>query len=84
MSFAYTLRESVSGFRRALLSSLLSVATISISLILVGLFAAVTINASRLIDTLRSRLDMEAFLTEPVTGRRGRRPPVADLGSGGD
>jgi cell division transport system permease protein len=67
MSFAYTLRESFSGFRRAMLSSLLSVATISISLILVGIFAAVTINASRLIDTLRSRLDMEAFLTEPAT-----------------
>jgi cell division transport system permease protein len=67
MSFSYTLRESVSGFRRAMVSSLLSVATITISLILVGIFAAVTINASRLIDTLRSRLDMEAFLTEPVT-----------------
>ncbi|HMK38865.1 MAG TPA: permease-like cell division protein FtsX [Bacteroidota bacterium] len=67
MSFAYTLRESVSGFRRAKLSSLLSVATISISLILVGIFAAVTINASRLITSLRSRLDMEAFLTEPVS-----------------
>jgi cell division transport system permease protein len=50
-----------------MVSSLLSVATITISLILVGIFAAVTINASRLIDTLRSRLDMEAFLTEPVT-----------------
>ncbi len=67
MSFAYTLRESFSGFRRAKLSSLLSVATISISLILVGIFAAVTINASRLVGSLRSRLDMEAFLTEPVT-----------------
>ncbi|HTY60298.1 MAG TPA: permease-like cell division protein FtsX [Bacteroidota bacterium] len=67
MSFAYTIRESFSGFRRAKLSSLLSVATISVSLILVGIFAAVTINASRLIDSLRSRLDMEAFLTEPVT-----------------
>ncbi len=67
MSFAYTLRESLSGFSRAKISSLLSVATISISLILAGIFAAVTINASRLIDTLRSRLDMEAFLTEPVS-----------------
>lgn len=67
MSFAYTLRESVSGFQRAKLSSFLSVATIGVSLILVGIFAAVTINASRLIDSLRSRLDMEAFLTEPVS-----------------
>jgi cell division transport system permease protein len=67
MSLAYTLRESASGFSRAKLSSLLSVATISVSLILVGIFAAVTINASRLIASLRSRLDMEAFLTEPVS-----------------
>ena len=67
MSFSYTMRESFSGFSRAKLSSLLSVATIGISLILVGIFAAVTINASRLIGSLRSRLDMEAFLTEPVT-----------------
>jgi cell division transport system permease protein len=66
MSLAYTLRESASGFSRAKLSSLLSVATISVSLILVGIFAAITINASRLIASLRSRLDMEAFLTEPV------------------
>jgi cell division transport system permease protein len=67
MSLAYTFRESVSGFSRAKISSLLSVATIGISLVLVGIFAAVTINTSRLIDMLRSRLDMEAFLTEPVT-----------------
>jgi len=67
MSFAYTIRESFSGFARARLSSLLSVVTICISLILVGIFGAVTVNASRLIDLLRSRLDMEAFLTEPVT-----------------
>lgn len=76
MSFAYTMRESFSGFSRAKISSLLSVATIGISLILVGIFAAVTINASRLIDSLRSRLDMEAFLTEPVTDEE-----VADLQS---
>ena len=67
MSLSYTLRESFSGFRRAKLSSVLSVVTICISLFLVGIFAAVTVNASRLIDSLRSRLDMEAFLTEPVT-----------------
>ncbi|HUI10125.1 MAG TPA: permease-like cell division protein FtsX [Bacteroidota bacterium] len=67
MSFSYTVRESFSGFSRARLSSLLSVVTICISLILVGIFGAVTVNATRLITMLRGRLDMEAFLTEPVT-----------------
>jgi cell division transport system permease protein len=67
MSFSYTLRESFSGFRRTKLSSLLSIATICISLLLLGVFAAVTINATRLIQTLRSRLEMEAFLQEPIS-----------------
>ncbi|HXX64271.1 MAG TPA: permease-like cell division protein FtsX [Bacteroidota bacterium] len=67
MSFSYTMRESISGFRRAKLSSLLSIATICISLLFLGIFAGVSINATRLIEALRSRLEMEAFLVEPMT-----------------
>jgi cell division transport system permease protein len=66
MSFSYTVRESLSGFRRTKLSSTLSIATICISLLFLGVFAAITINASRLIQNLRSRLEMEAFLQEPI------------------
>ena len=67
MSMSYTLRESVAGFRRAKLSSVLSVLTICISLLLLGLFVAVTVNAGRVVDALRARLEMEAFLVEPAT-----------------
>jgi cell division transport system permease protein len=67
MSISYTLRESFSGFSRAKLSSVLSVITICISLLLLGLFVAVTVNAGRLVDALRARLEMEAFLVEPAT-----------------
>ena len=66
MSISYTIRESLSGFRRTKLSSTLSIATICISLLLLGVFAAISINASRLIQNLRSRLEMEAFLQEPI------------------
>lgn len=67
MSFAYTLKESISGFKRAKLSSFVSVVTVSISLLLLGIFAVLTINASRLIDALRNKVEMEAFLQEPVS-----------------
>jgi cell division transport system permease protein len=67
MSFSYTVRESFSGFRRAKLSSILSILTICVSLLLLGLFVTVTVNASRLIDALRARLEMEAFLQEPIS-----------------
>ena len=66
MSLAYTLSESISGFRRARLSTFVSVVTVSISLVLLGVFAVLTINVSRLIETLRGKVEMEAFLQEPV------------------
>ena len=67
MSLSYTLRESVSGFRRTKLSSILSIITIAISLLLLGIFAVLTIHASRFLDEIRARVELEVFLEEPVT-----------------
>jgi cell division transport system permease protein len=67
MSLAYILKESVSGFTRAKLSTFVSVVTVGISLLLLGVFAVLTINISRVIDTLRGKVEMETFLQEPVT-----------------
>ncbi len=67
MSLAYTFKESVSGFKRAKLATFVSVVTVSISLLLLGVFAVLTINVSRLLETLRGKVEMEAFLQEPVT-----------------
>ncbi|MBM2845241.1 MAG: Cell division protein FtsX [Bacteroidetes bacterium] len=67
MSLSYTLKESISGFKRAKLSTFISIITISISLLLLGVFAVVTINTSRFIDSLRNAVEMEAFLQEPLS-----------------
>lgn len=69
MSLSYTLRESISGFRRTKLSSLLSILTISVALLLLGAFGVVTIHAARFLDELRSRVELEVFLEEPITRR---------------
>ncbi len=74
MSFSYTLKESISGFKRTKLSTFVSIVTISISLLLLGVFAVITINTSRFIDSLRDKVEMEAFLQEPMS-----RNDVADL-----
>lgn len=67
MSLSYTLRESLSGFTRTKLSSTISIITICISLLLLGVFATITIHASRFIETIRNRVELEAFIQEPVT-----------------
>ena len=65
MSLSLAIKEGLSGFRRAKLSTAVSVLTISISLILLGMFAIVTKNAASLVESIRNKVEIEAFLTEP-------------------
>lgn len=67
MSFSYTIKESFSGFTRTKLSTFISIVTVGISLLLLGIFAVISINTSRFIELLRSRVELEAFLQEPLT-----------------
>lgn len=67
MSISYTVRESLSGFTRTRLSSLLSIITISISVLLLGIFGVLSIHAARFLEEMRSRVELEAFLEEPIT-----------------
>jgi len=67
MSLSYTIRESFSGFRRTKISSTLSVVTVAVALLLLGLFAVITIHAERFIGQLRNQVEVEAFLLEPIS-----------------
>jgi cell division transport system permease protein len=65
VSFSSATKEGLSGFRRTKLSSAVSVLTISIALILLGMFAIVTRNAAALVESIRNKVELEAFLNEP-------------------
>jgi cell division transport system permease protein len=67
MSLSYTLRESFSGFRRTKISSTLSIVTVCVALLLLGLFAVISIHTERFIEQLRNQVEIEAFLVEPVS-----------------
>jgi cell division transport system permease protein len=66
----YVFKETLSGFRRAKLASIGSVITIALSLLLLGLFYVVSTNTSRIVDAIRAKVEMEAFLGEPMTEER--------------
>ena len=74
MRIVYVIREGLSGFRRAKLSALGSVLTITIALLLLGLFYVVSTNASRIVEGIRERVEIEAFLAEPAA-----RPQIDDI-----
>ncbi len=70
MSLVYILREGLAGFRRAKLAAAGSVLTITIALLLLGLFYIVSTNTSRIVDSIRAKVQMETFLEEPVSRQR--------------
>jgi cell division transport system permease protein len=67
MQLGYVFREGFSGFRRAKLSTFAAVTTISVSLLLLGTFTVLVLNANNVVETLRDKVEMEAFLSDALT-----------------
>ena len=66
----YVVKEGLSGFSRAKLAAIGSIITITISLLLVGLFYVISTNTSRIVESIREKVELEAFLEEPATRQR--------------
>lgn len=62
----FILKEGLGGLLQARLSGLAATATVTISLVLIGIFLAITININRLIQQLRSQVELEVFLNDGV------------------
>ena len=67
MRFGYLVREGVSGFKRAKLAMFSAIVTIAISLLILSFFLILLVNANSVIESLRDRVEMEAFLREGLT-----------------
>ncbi len=67
MQLRYIVREGFSGFRRAKLSMTAAIATVCVSLLLLGSFSILVLNANTVVESLREKVEMEAFLADYVT-----------------
>lgn len=70
MNIPYIIKESLSGFKRAPLATITSISTIAISMLLIGFFSIISINTSRIVELIRNRIEMEAFLEEPISNAK--------------
>lgn len=70
MNLLYAIREALSGFRRSKLAVVGSVITICIALLLLGLYYMVSLNTQRIIQSIRDKVEMEAFCEEPIGRQR--------------
>lgn len=67
MQIRYIMNEGLSGFRRAKLSMSAAILTVSISLLLLSLFSILILNANSVIESLRNKVEIEAFLRDGLT-----------------
>ena len=67
MQLRYVLKEGFSGFKRAKLSMFAAVLTICISLLLLSFFSILLINANQVVESLREKVEMEAFLMDGLS-----------------
>jgi cell division transport system permease protein len=61
------LREGFSGFKRAKLSMFAAIFTICVSLLLLSFFAILFLNANSVVNSLREKVEMEAFLNDQLS-----------------
>jgi cell division transport system permease protein len=64
MQIVYIFREGFSGFRRAKLAMFAAIMTICVSLLLLGSFSILVLNANSVVESLREKVEMEAFLAD--------------------
>lgn len=62
MQVRYLVKEGFSGFKRAKLSMASAIITICISLLLLSSFTILLINANSVVESIREKVEMEAFL----------------------
>jgi cell division transport system permease protein len=66
MNFGYIFRESISGFRRTKIATVGSMLTITVAVLTLSIFGLAWYDAARIDAALRGRIDIEAFLSEPL------------------
>ena len=81
MKVGYAMAEAIRSIRRVPLMTVVSVGTIGLSLMVFGLFLLITYNVQGVVQELRAKVDVEAFLEDDITAETltGLRTEVAAL-----
>lgn len=67
MKIKYLISEAFRGLRAAKISTLATIFTITLSLILIIIFVTLSINSSKLIKSIKDKVEIEVFLTDDIT-----------------
>ena len=65
--FLYSVREAFDGFKRAKLSSIITIFTIAFLLFVICVFVVVFLNTDRLVNLLHAEYDIQAFISNTLS-----------------
>lgn len=68
--FLYSIGEGLKGLRRAKFSSFVSIVTIFVSLVIIGLFVVFIFNVNLILNQIRSRMELELFIDNSFTNEQ--------------
>ncbi len=66
VALRYSIREAFEGFRRAKISSFISIFTLSFLLILIGILGIVSLNVDRMVNALHANVEIQAFIANTL------------------
>jgi cell division transport system permease protein len=64
---SYSITEGLKGLRRAKFSTFVSISTIFLSLVLIGIFIIFILNVQRVVTQIQSRMELEVFIDNSYT-----------------
>lgn len=73
MNFWFTILEGFKGFKRARLSTIITISSTIFSLFLIAMFLLVSFNVDSWIGDLRSKLELEVFLERTLTRKETQK-----------
>ncbi|MBN1407938.1 MAG: ABC transporter permease [Calditrichaceae bacterium] len=76
MSFWFTLKEGLKGFKRARLATIITITSIAFALLLIGYFAVFVLNVDALVGDFKSRFEIEVFLDADVNDDIGKKVSI--------
>ena len=65
-NLGFVISEAIGGITHSRFSGFIATTTVAISLILIGIFLIITVNLGRLVEHLRSRVEIEVFLSDAL------------------
>ena len=72
LNLLYSVREGIIGLKRARIATLVTISTVTISLILLGVFLVLTVNIHRIVDTFRDQMALEVFIDNGLSSEEVR------------